>query len=685
MRPLLVLILVIAALTAFFFAFNPFGEKDGGGAPGLSADATAAEPVSLEPGTELVATEPDARRTETPALAATDDRTAVAPEEAGSNALVGKVVDEAGEPVEAAEVTLTRFGRTTLYFVDSLAGDRTSDRVAATDEEGIYRFANVEPFDGYALIVTHPDYSTTEMGQVNVLDTGTSTEPPITLRPGVRVFGFVQDTAGNAIAGAALHLGLSEMGIDELPTGPDAKQATSSTSGEYEFANVAIGQASITVLADGYGRLTLKNINVTGSEDVERNVTLEVAHMIAGRVTAEGGAPVKGAKIQAYSTTTRGRQQTRSQAETNGSGEFTFEDVPEGTYMLIAQADGFEMGRSDRVQSGNMAVQIELTAKPTVSGRVLDKQTGNPLTRFVVQLRAVRPNTPDAIPEPETRIDVENANGEYKIFSRPGTWQVEALSETHAGAFSTTFTLEAGQHLEGVDVHPSRGGILTGRIVDTQGNPVARARVDSHDDDWTDDPFMRMMETMLPTVASTRTVRTKKDGTFEIQALTQATYRLDINHKDYSQAFKKGILVEEGQSVAVGDIRMSVGGTVFGTVLDPSGLPLPGGVVQLQADIDSMGSPASYTAKTDAEGAYRLAHVCPGAYLIKAMRSAEASNNPFANIEDIKVTQTRITVAENQEVRHDFNLGKAGEDPRAIKIQDFDSTGGTNRVDGGDR
>jgi protocatechuate 3,4-dioxygenase beta subunit len=237
---------------------------------------------------------------------------------------------------------------------------------------------------------------------------------------------------------------------------------------------------------------------------------------------------------------------------------------------------------------------------------------------------------------------------------------VEANSADYAGCFSDPFTvIDSGGEITNITVKMTRGGTIRGVIVDAAGNPIAKAQVTSHANDWTDDDFMRALGDMYPTKASTRTVRTAKDGTFELKGLTPDTYLVDVAQGNFSKSSRKNISVTESKETDIGRIEMSRGATISGTVYDPAGQPLPGAVVTMNSDaVLTESLPESYTTKTGSEGKYEIEHVRSGSYSIRARRTAEAGSSPFLHWEDMKATEVKILVRDDQVYNgKDFRLG----------------------------
>src|SRR5258708_26401016 len=70
---------------------------------------------------------------------------------------------------------------------------------------------------------------------------------------------------------------------------------------------------------------------------------------ISGNVTDATGAAIAGAEVQAINTATQLRRDT----VTTGTGEFTFPDLPLGSYQVTVSHTGF-----DKVRADNVAVEV---------------------------------------------------------------------------------------------------------------------------------------------------------------------------------------------------------------------------------------------------------------------------------------------------------------------------------------
>lgn len=653
MRPLLVLLLVIAAVGAFFLAMNIGG--DGGPTAGLESPAVGAtpaeDPAASSPD-DLAA--PERRVAEgSSALAAPERIVATSEHAIRGNSLSGRVETTDGTPVAGATVTLTKFGQFSALFGDPAEEGQAQDRTTKTTAKGEFVFKDVETYTEFSLIATHPEHGRKEEGNIQLSEGEVKTDILVTLSGGVRLFGNITDVGGNAVPGAKLYLGMSALGAFADEAGPNTLTRTSDEQGGYEFRNVANGNYSLTVVCDGYGRVTLPQLNVTGNEDLEKNVVLEIAFMIGGNVVASDGRPVADATIQAFSMTNR-QESTRSQVLSNEAGDFLLDDVRSGTYTLLVKADGYRPERKQRVETGDMAVSVELTPLPVVKGRVVDS-LNNPVTAFEVQLRTPIQNADTTMPLSDTRRKVRDAaDGSFTLpCPNHGEFVVEARADGYAPCFSERFNIVYGQELTGVVVQMTQGGTIRGRIVDARGEPVPNARIKTHDTEYVDDPFWRSVGE-FPSQATVAETRSGETGDFEVAGLSPATYQIDVRHAEYAQLVLRDVVVQEAQVEDVGDVRVSQGASIGGTVVGPAGKGLPGALVQLQLEASATEYGAMYSTRTDAQGGYEFRHVPPGSYDIYAQR--QGGSSPFEGSLDVKKTKRKIAVTEGQSYTQDFNI-----------------------------
>ncbi|MDP6538406.1 MAG: carboxypeptidase-like regulatory domain-containing protein [Planctomycetota bacterium] len=659
MKPLLVLVLVGLAAGALFFALNITGDDGGGTALGLGPKAVEPAVEASRPG-DAELRGPDAgsgRDIAAPAAVgdAPDARAVLT--EGFENELVGRVQDENGSAVVGATVTLGKASLSTMVFVNDPV-DRSGERHAKTGAQGGFSFTGVEPFDSYALTVKHADYSKAEVGGVRVGAEGRFEQAPIIMKGGVSLRGYVRDVTGGAIPDATLHLDSMFYALNEAVEHDHT--ATTDASGYYEFSNLDGGKKALSVSAEGFGNAFINGLSFdSGKPAFERDVTLEVAEMICGRVFDLTQTPIEGASVAAiaYSNST---QQCRDAAVTDANGEFCLRSLNAGKYTLAVKKPGFKAINNVRADTGSINVVIEMSPQASVSGTVLALASGEPVTNFTCVLRQTYENHP-ATSQTKVRRDFRSRDGSYRLNDvPPGNYVVEARARGFANSFSDPFRVDQGGVVTGVTVRMTSGGSISGVVVDGSGNPVARARITTHDNTWTDSEFDRMMGDMMPTNASKAQATTKADGSFTLENLKPETYQIRIKSGAHCELIKQDILVSEGGDTSVGNLDLIDGGTISGVVLDATGRAVAGSRVDLRVNGRTNGIPRFYQTSTNASGKYVLANVFPGSYRLNAMppRAGRGGGGDFLlDMGDLQQNQKTVTVVDGKPLTIELKIG----------------------------
>ena len=413
MKPSAVILLVLAAVTTLALVLlnqDPQSDQGEQETPTFS-NQNLTEPVVENQ--SLPNTGASARTT-----APTTDGTQAAAEETidgelspYENVLTGSVRNEAGGPIPGATVTLSARPLQAMAFVNDPI-DTSGDTQTVSSSEGTFRFVRIEANENYTLIVDHSDYTRKEVGNVRVGVTGTFEEPPITLSQGATLSGLISDSGGNPVPSAIVHLDGMLAGLGNQP-GADRMSTRSDNLGHYEFTNCPNGQRTLLVSADGYGSVLLAGIKMAGKKQFERDVTLEVAEMVCGRVIDSNNTPIEGAEVIALSYST-GSTQCRDFAVTGSDGQFCLEHLNPGQYTIAVSAIGYRPERAQRVATGSTGLVLELSPQASVSGRVVSKKTGEQLVAFTCVLRQTYDNS-DVTSPTEIRADFRGGLGEYTL------------------------------------------------------------------------------------------------------------------------------------------------------------------------------------------------------------------------------------------------------------------------------
>ncbi|MGE0193395.1 MAG: carboxypeptidase regulatory-like domain-containing protein [Planctomycetota bacterium] len=259
-------------------------------------------------------------------------------------------------------------------------------------------------------------------------------------------------------------------------------------------------EVRVTIATGAPGRIQLGVPAGTwpaGARDLE--IRLPSGKALRGRVLDAEGAPVAGASVTCDEPGDDGEQGPRGRVLTDAHGRFTFERVPSGEWVLVAQAPG--PGRlvtpPRTVRAGAANLELVLPASSRISGRIAGVRGPG----WVV-IAAPGAGDPNGTSSTEVRVD-----GAFTLAGIPAgaTWALWAISAEdtrvarRVGVASGDFVvmdLVDGQSISGRCA--SRGGAsLPGLLV-----------VASHPD------------------GVSRHVPVQPDGTFEVRGLLAGPWEL---------------------------------------------------------------------------------------------------------------------------------------------------------------
>ncbi len=663
MRSVVVLLLVVAAAAGLYFFFKaPASNEPATGLAPAVTQQTAPQADPKGPDTAAApsrTTEPEPVRT---SAAATG--TEAAPAVANSkreNRLAGTVYDDKNQPLVNAEVRLSlepmsgeALGMHYLFGGTPLNGKYEK---RSTDAKGQYSFQGIEPSTAYYLMALHADFHAVQYDRVAVPDTGEAVAPDFHLKPGSTISGYVRAEDGGAIADAMVHLDSPYM-FDGSVKSPDRISAKTDATGYYEMRNIPPGPRTISGQAEGFGTVTLMSslapFEGRAGDNKTQDLMLSVSAPIGGTVLGPDGKPVAEARVIAMMF--QNDKSSRGEGKSDETGTFKIDGLAPGSYVLQVDAKGYRTQRANRVATGDMTIKIELVSKLTVSGKVVEG--GTPVTAFTAQALRTSANPTPGAPQIFENTDVKEffasqPDGRFELQGfDPGTYAVRISAEGFAPTISDTFTVLADQAPPPLTIRLQRGGKIEGRVVDSAGAPVAGAKVSSHDSAFSNSQADKIFGDLLAPAVTERTAMSNVEGYFTLDQLTAGSYLLEITHARYSTAMVTDLQLGDGQTLKAGNISLSAGGSVSGTVRDASGQPVVRGIVQL---IHTTTPSYTYDARTDSEGRYVLQHVKPGAYRLAATRAS--TGDAFEGIIDQKTSDVAITISEGVEVKRDLTVG----------------------------
>jgi hypothetical protein len=220
--------------------------------------------------------------------------------------------------------------------------------------------------------------------------------------------------------------------------------------------------------------------------------------------------------------------------------------------------------------------------------------------------------------------------GTYRVTANPMTTRPQYLAIIHGASDpmqpGRAVEVAEGDRVSGIDIAVPRAAVITGRVTDAAGDPVARANVYG---------FLFRGADIIRNGGAT----TDDLGGFRMYGLAPGEYvvvaetRLPTGPTGYLPTFSPGtvnptqaarIRVRAGQDASA-DIRMAEGRLfrISGSVVNARREPVPGADVRV-ARRDAFGQITALSAVSEANGGFSVSNLPPGEYRLLARPSAVA-------------------------------------------------------------
>lgn len=537
----------------------------------------------------------------------------------GPELLVGRVVDDRGEPLTAFEVVAKPAER----------GVR-DERASFEDEEGRFQFARVGT--GEWTLEARAD-GVVPSGEVAVSLPGTPGELTLRVDRTATITGKVLDPRGAPVSGAELRLDEPGGRRGGWGGGPRAR-ATTDASGVFTIDGLKPGTTTLIARADGWADAAPGTFELAPAEEREGVVlTVREGGRIVGAVFDDAGDPVSNQRVN-YGENSMGFG-ARGETKTAADGSFAFEGVTPGTWSVSASPSMEEM--SDRMNQGGANFVSVMGELVTETVDVADGETvevylgGDP--KIPVSITGVVTRGGQIVAGAEVYATSEgsaifegmktakaDAEGNYElIVDRPGAYLVSAR-EGDAGV-EVPVDAELGDGTEVDLAIPDTW--LRGRVKRPDGEPAVGIQVAVQREDglgrirWSGD-----------------SATTNDDGRWEIPSLEPGVYTVRVNgsswqrrsEKRWGKVVRTGVVLEEDATVDRLDFELKEAGTIAGVVKGTDGQPLGEATVffrdQSGAFVDRVSGES-----TNAAGEFEAEGLAPGVYSLSVRMPGFASSD----------------------------------------------------------
>ncbi|HSD66178.1 MAG TPA: carboxypeptidase-like regulatory domain-containing protein, partial [Vicinamibacteria bacterium] len=542
-----------------------------------------------------------------------------------------------------------------------------------TGPDGSFRATRLAPGEGQRVDVSHDDYEDRAIGGIALVAGATRSGFTVVLRRGLSVRGIVKDEEGRPLPGVEVTLSSSRNvraargGIQLSFVGPgsDVRRETGA-DGRFEFRGLKAGDYTVSARRPGFSRATVDPVNVDARAAEPLELVLKPGATISGVIRDKVGTGASGWFVSARgggqgSGPAFGPGSIRSEEPTGPDGVFLLDGLTAGeAYDLQVMGSAGLGPRKAGVVAPAEGVELTVTGTGQVRGRVVDADNGRAIPDFQLRyqpdalggMRFVMRAGPGRGRGPYEKQSFHAEDGGFVLEDVPaGRWTVEAFAPGYQAGSASAVSVAEGEAAEGVEVRLSKGGVITGRVLESRtGRPILDAAVRAE----LSGGERRMSMVRIGEEGDDNETATDSEGRYEIAGLAPGTWVLTASHPDWSEATAS---VELKEAPATADIRLGRGGSVGGTVL-AAGRPVGGAQVTLAAAGDTgfragagMIGGNEQSALTDDGGRFRFERLSPGRYTLGAALRDQSSAPAEAVVTGDDAQEVQLLLSEGALIR----------------------------------
>ncbi len=451
--------------------------------------------------------------------------------------LSGRVLAFAsGAPISGAELSFEHEGATTSVRTNARGEFTFSPRVEGTY---VLALASAEGFLPFAPEWGHSPIRWRARPSVRLADV------VIYLVDAIVYVATIVDASGAPVEGAEVHVFGAERG--ERTLAPLASRHVSDARGEVRFLAPDDAVLEARHVEHGRGRA-----RVDHAVQASRSVTIRLdrertgaALAIAGRVIGPNEEPIGGALLIArHAERFEDPPHPTLETTSDEAGRFTFSDADEGSYRIVARADGYARVAQEEVAAGARNVVLRLGPDGGLRIRARDTASGAP----VAALSAVVSRASGPIAEEVLAIESGyDAQGELEVRGLPpGLCSVVVIAPGYAPSPAMSALVREGASTD-IIVILGRGGTIEGRVVSADGRGLERARV-------TLEGRIGSGSSAVPLEAN---ALSEADGRFSLTGVREGRHSIVVWAADHHGRVRSGIDVQPGASTDLGTIDLA--------------------------------------------------------------------------------------------------------------------------------
>jgi 5-hydroxyisourate hydrolase-like protein (transthyretin family) len=435
----------------------------------------------------------------------------------------------------------------------------------------------------------------------------------ITIPHGIAVTGRVTDKDHKPLSGVAVEAieasadamgGMRRIVLSSIAGNRSDELVRTGSDGTFSI-KVKEGTYDLSFNREGFAAKTVRGAKVDATTKPV-DVTLDPGVEITGRVT-RGGAGVEGVNIRAMS------QGGFQSAVTGPDGAFRIADLTPGQMMLIAAKQDSFIQEMRPVTAPSKDIVIELPSGGRITGRVLDKNSHEPVTSFLAGVTTSRSGGGMVMMMPPMQKQFTSDDGTFVLEGiKPGSTQVVVNAPGYTTARVPNIEVEDGKTVPDVEVDVETGAKLTGHVTGPDGSPVAGVSVR---EDQMAGGGGRVMRFDATDTGGT----TDPNGDYTIDTLEPGEKTFTFARSGYiaQQKIVSGAAAKETRL----DVQLSSGLRATGFVVTDGGTPIPDTIVRAASASEMDGG---RQATTDSNGAFAIEALAPGHYTFTATKNGFA-------------------------------------------------------------
>lgn len=331
----------------------------------------------------------------------------------------------------------------------------------------------------------------------------------------------------------------------------------------------------------------------------------------------------------------------------------------------------------------------------SIEGTIYNAATGEPVRKAVVTLRpadGVRAQGPGraAISDTAGHYSITGVDpGAYRLFAERTGFIRQELGATRPGKSGTPVLLAAGENRKDADLRLTPQGVITGRVLDEDGDPAALVSVT-----LLRTGYAQGRKQLMPGGPN---VTTNDQGEFRVFGLAPGRYYLMASYRPlsaeeaaltaeaYAPTFYPGAASADGAApidVAAGsvlrgiDIRLQrmTAVRVRGRVVDAAtNDPVRGAIVMLSPRAGVIATPAAQrVVRVRGQALFEMDGITPGSYVLSAHanRDQQLSARMLLEVGQSDVNDLTLALTPGAEIAGVVKLaGGTGELPRGLRVQ----------------